>query len=394
MLKPIGILFLIFYASSLQAQNWQELYKKSLPSIVKILVTRVDGSSVKGTGFFIDERTIISCHHVVKNVSSIYIVNYQGLRFTADSILVSNEQKDIVKFTVKEKNKTWLKLNENVSEIGEAVFSIGNPDDYDFSLSTGIISGIRIKNGVKYIQTTTPCSTGNSGGPLINSKGLVEGVMYFVSFLGQNLNLATANENMLNMSDDNTIQEFWSHNKNVSKAQMDSIIEIATSTFSKKEYLKVVEITIPYARYADTAQAVKLLVLTANAYFFHQDYMLAIQYFDYLINTLSILKQKDEPGRALNYTQAYQNQSLCYFNLGANGEALELIQKSIMWCKQGLKNDDKMKEGYEMLIKSVYVSKAIYEFALKKNKQACLSWNMAKEYGQTGDEYGFDALCK
>jgi len=55
---------------------------------------------------------------------------------------------------------------------GQRVAAVGHPLGLDFTISDGIVSG---KRGM-YIQTTTPISPGNSGGPLVNARGKVVGV--------------------------------------------------------------------------------------------------------------------------------------------------------------------------------------------------------------------------
>ena len=63
--------------------------------------------------------------------------------------------------------------------IGENVIAIGNPSFYDFTVTRGIVSGIREQG--KLIQTDAAINSGNSGGPLINSSGCVVGVISFIT---------------------------------------------------------------------------------------------------------------------------------------------------------------------------------------------------------------------
>jgi S1-C subfamily serine protease len=50
---------------------------------------------------------------------------------------------------------------------GENVFVIGHPEDLRFSLSTGIVSGLRGQT----VQVSAPISPGNSGGPVYDDRG-------------------------------------------------------------------------------------------------------------------------------------------------------------------------------------------------------------------------------
>jgi hypothetical protein len=75
--------------------------------------------------------------------------------------------------------------------VGQAVIAIGNPLGLERTVSDGLISAIRGRNGFfQKIQISAPISPGSSGGPLLNMQGSVIGVTYAGYNEGQNLNLA------------------------------------------------------------------------------------------------------------------------------------------------------------------------------------------------------------
>jgi S1-C subfamily serine protease len=68
---------------------------------------------------------------------------------------------------------------------GDDVVVIGHPLGLLWSVTTGIVSGIRSKyqmsasgSGSTVIQTQTPINPGNSGGPLLTSEGQLIGVIF------------------------------------------------------------------------------------------------------------------------------------------------------------------------------------------------------------------------
>ncbi len=67
---------------------------------------------------------------------------------------------------------------------------VSSPLGLENSISEGIISGTREKNGVFLIQTTAPISPGNSGGGLFDSEGKLIGITTFKLKGGENLNFA------------------------------------------------------------------------------------------------------------------------------------------------------------------------------------------------------------
>jgi S1-C subfamily serine protease len=63
-----------------------------------------------------------------------------------------------------------------VPRVGERVYTIGNPSGLAYTVTTGVVSGLRELNGKPYVQTDAPINPGNSGGPLINEQGQVIGI--------------------------------------------------------------------------------------------------------------------------------------------------------------------------------------------------------------------------
>jgi S1-C subfamily serine protease len=72
-----------------------------------------------------------------------------------------------------------LAFDPAVQTPGSDVFAIGSPGGelLGFSLSRGIVSGLRSIEGVELIQTDASLSPGNSGGPLVDRQGRVVGVV-------------------------------------------------------------------------------------------------------------------------------------------------------------------------------------------------------------------------
>jgi hypothetical protein len=61
-------------------------------------------------------------------------------------------------------------------EPGQHVYTIGNPHGLSYTVTSGIISGDRMYEDTRYLQTDAPINPGNSGGPLIDDNGNVLGI--------------------------------------------------------------------------------------------------------------------------------------------------------------------------------------------------------------------------
>lgn len=171
--------------------------KKSMSSVVGIttieqvqqdfwfLPEQVQGV---GTGVIVDSNGyILTNSHVVRdgNAQTIHVLFENGEKQEAE--LLWNEPE--IDLAIVKVNKTGLPVAELGDSdnliVGEAAIAIGNPLGLEFqrSVTSGIISGLNrsiqvSENNViqDLIQTDASINNGNSGGPLLNSKGEVIGI--------------------------------------------------------------------------------------------------------------------------------------------------------------------------------------------------------------------------
>jgi S1-C subfamily serine protease len=154
----------------------------SAVSQVEPAVVRVETEESIGSGMIIDKSGyILTSNHIVEDARSATIILMDGGQFPGE-VTSRDEFRDlaIIKISASGFNFPVVALgNSDELETGEEVIAIGYSLGLEgkATVSKGIISAFRSGDGVDYIQTDAAVNPGNSGGPLINSKGEVIGIV-------------------------------------------------------------------------------------------------------------------------------------------------------------------------------------------------------------------------
>ena len=140
-----------------------------------------------GTGFLIDaEGNILTNHHVIEGAERLTVKLADGRTLRAE-VVGSDPDTDIALIKVSGAGSfPHATLGDSSKlRVGEWVCAIGNPLAYEHTVTVGVVSFIGRKlfdpSLDDYIQTDAAISFGNSGGPLINSRGQVIGINAAVS---------------------------------------------------------------------------------------------------------------------------------------------------------------------------------------------------------------------
>ena len=149
-----------------------------------------------GSGFIIDNQGfILTNNHVIESASRITVTLADGRVFRGEVVGV-DPAIDVALLRISgASNLPEAPLgNSDELRVGEWVCAIGNPLGYHHSVTAGVVSFIGRKlfdpSLDDYIQTDAAINFGNSGGPLINSRGEVIGINSAISSRASNIGFA------------------------------------------------------------------------------------------------------------------------------------------------------------------------------------------------------------
>ncbi len=155
--------------------------------------TQTGVSEASGSGFvYSADGYIITNHHVIENATKVTVILHDSKQYEAE-VIGSDSLSDIAVLKITPDNETKLVPMEigNSDElvVGESVVAIGCPAGIEFigTVTDGIVSAINrnveisdnygsTQKTMTLIQTNATINHGNSGGPLINTRGQVIGI--------------------------------------------------------------------------------------------------------------------------------------------------------------------------------------------------------------------------
>jgi serine protease Do len=152
-----------------------------------------------GSGFFITEDgELVTNNHVVDGADKIEIALDDGTRYQV-KVVGKDAATDLAVLKVDEAGHKFPALALGDSDklrVGEWVMAVGNPLNMDHTVTVGVVSakgrvlGISDSSFENFIQTDAAINFGNSGGPLVNTRGEVVGINSAINAGGQNLGFA------------------------------------------------------------------------------------------------------------------------------------------------------------------------------------------------------------
>jgi len=163
---------------------------KDIIDLYRDVVVQIATPYSKGTGFYLkSKQLIVTNEHVVRGNRQVVVAGH-GMPRQLAKIIYTDPQYDLA-FLEAPKDLSIPNINLGEAkevEMGDQIVAIGHPFGLKFAATQGIISSTeQEQHGILFIHHDAALNPGNSGGPLINDKGLVIGVNTFIVQRGDNV---------------------------------------------------------------------------------------------------------------------------------------------------------------------------------------------------------------
>ena len=164
---------------------------EALPAVVTVineLPAAQGGGVAGGAGFIADARGfVVTNEHLVSVQGKLSVVLNDGEIRPAELVSHDAPFTDLAVLRIPAGGLTALDLGDSEAlALGETLIALGSPDiDYRNSVTVGVVSGLgrrKLLGGIyreDLIQTDAAINVGSSGGPLVNLRGEVVGVVSF-----------------------------------------------------------------------------------------------------------------------------------------------------------------------------------------------------------------------
>jgi S1-C subfamily serine protease len=169
------------------------------PAVISLGARRgPDGGGGVGSGFLITpDGYALTNSHVVRGQARLRATTQEGDALDAE-VIGDDPATDTALVRLASRDLPYVPMGDSAAlQVGQLVIAMGNPLGFQSTVSTGVVSALgRSMRGEggrlidDIIQHTAPLNPGNSGGPLVDSRGRVVGMNTAIIPMAQGLGFA------------------------------------------------------------------------------------------------------------------------------------------------------------------------------------------------------------
>lgn len=160
----------------------EDVYERAEPSVFYIRILRNDGTvKAVGTGVLLTrEGLAVTAYHVVKDAERIEALLHDGSTAEAVQVTGFDEAKDVavLKLPPAASAYGFLPVRETPVKHGETIYAIGYPLKNTPLITQGIVNTPKAEvNGRNRVLVSAQIASGMSGGPVIDQRGRLAGII-------------------------------------------------------------------------------------------------------------------------------------------------------------------------------------------------------------------------
>ena len=163
---------------------------KILPSVAILNIQRADGKPAIGTAFLgVKDGMLVTALHIIRDAVRVTATFPNGEEFDCSGIIDKDERRNLALIRIKAFGRPMLKIDPAELAAGEKLFCPVVKDGAFGVVETSVVEAL-IKGGIKFYHLAGVIPGGNSGSPLMNSRGEVTGVHVTVTQDGKDMEMA------------------------------------------------------------------------------------------------------------------------------------------------------------------------------------------------------------
>ena len=169
-----------------------QIARQNMPRVVTVNILKKDGSTHTATGFVLTQNGVIATNrHVLQDAVYLNLTFNNGTVSGEAVPLAQSDLVDLALLQIQARQLPYVTLGDSTSvQPGQTITVIGNPRRLQNTVTSGIISQIRLqKDDTLWFQISAPLSPSSSGSPIFNTQGEVIAVAFASLNAPENQNL-------------------------------------------------------------------------------------------------------------------------------------------------------------------------------------------------------------